>query len=84
MSLCNPIFYPLPRRPYFSTPQRRVDLGGAILLHRRGDMRVQIQRDADSRMAEAFLCDLRVHPGKQELCRMTVAKVVKPDPRGDP
>src|SRR5580765_2164379 len=67
MSLCYPICYPLPVRPYFSTPQRRVDLGGAILLHRRGDMRVQIQRDADSRMAEAFLCDLRVHPGKQEL-----------------
>jgi len=32
-------------------------------------------------MTEPLLGDLGMHPSKQKLCRVAVAKIVKPDPR---
>jgi len=44
-------------------------------------MAVQIESNANRRMAEAFLGHLGVHAGEQELGRMTMAQIMKPNPR---
>ncbi len=69
------------RYPRYSRPKRSVDLGGGIFLHSLGDVRVQVERRRDRRVTEPLLRDLRMNAGEQELCRMTMPKIVEPRPR---
>jgi len=56
-----PICYHLFLLLSYSTSDYRVNLGCGISLHSRHDMRIQIERDADSRVAEAFTGNLRMN-----------------------
>src|SRR5262249_44348880 len=49
------------------------DLCGRVFLHRRCHVRVQIKRDLDRRMSEAFLHDLRVDAGRERQRRVGVS-----------
>jgi hypothetical protein len=46
---------------YYSTPEGGIEARCRVFLHRRGDVRVEVEGDGDGRTAEAFLRYLRMH-----------------------
>jgi hypothetical protein len=71
----------LPAHSVYSIPKHGVELGRGFLLHRLGDVTVEVHRRSNCRMAEPFLYDLRMHPEREQLGCRTVAQVVKSDTR---
>src|SRR5580700_5860219 len=72
------------RRRSFRAPgasESLVDLHRRIFLHGGGHMRVEVKRGADGRVPEAFLGDLRVNAGEQELGRVAMPEIMEPDAR---
>lgn len=65
----------------YSIAECAVGPAGGVLLHRRRDMAVKVERRADRRMPEALLRDLRMHASQQKLRCVAVAKIVETDPR---
>jgi len=49
----------------YSAPKHGIEPSGRVLLHRPGDVRVEVQRRRYRRVAEALLCDLGVLAGEQ-------------------
>ena len=58
-------------------PEGRADLGRCVLLHCRGDVAVKVERGCHRRMPEPLLRHLRMHPGEQEVPRVSMPKVVE-------
>ena len=58
-------------------PQDRIECLGRLPLHRRRDVRVEVERRADLRMPEHLRDDLRMHALAQQQGRGGMAEVVK-------
>src|SRR5262249_16558786 len=65
----------------YSRPERSVESRCSIGLHRVGDVGLKVHRRGDRRVPEALLRDLGMDPIGQELGRVAMAKVVKPNTR---
>ena len=61
--------------------KRKIELRHCFTLHPWRNMRIDVHRHRDCRMAQALLHDLRMHATRQQLRRMSVAKIMEPDPR---
>jgi len=51
----------------YGSTNGHVNLGGCILLHPGQNVTVKIERNADTRMAQALLRDLRMYPARKKL-----------------
>ena len=58
-----------------------VQLRGRLKLHRRYDMRVRVERDADLRVAKTLLNHLGMNAGSEQECGRGVPQVVEADSR---
>jgi hypothetical protein len=65
--------------PAYRSLQSRVNERGSIGLHSSGDMAVEIECDPDARMSKAFAGDFRMHAAGEKVCRVSMAKIMKPD-----
>jgi hypothetical protein len=74
-----PLF--LAAQPAFGKLHCRVKPLSRVALHGVRHMAIQVERDPDRCVAEALAGDLGMHPARQQLRRVGVAKIVKTDPR---
>jgi len=63
----------------YGGPYRRVNFRRGVLLHTREDVAVKVERDPNSRMAQAFLGDLWVNPVCEHVGRVRVPEIMEPD-----
>src|SRR5262249_2031276 len=63
----------------YSRSKRHVELSRGVFLHRRRDVAVEVKGHGYRRMPEALLRHLRMDAGLQELRRMAMAKIMKPN-----
>ncbi len=61
-------------------PDDRIEGRGRVLLHRRDDVRVEIEGDRDRDVAEHLGDDLRMHASAEQDRRGRVTEVVEADP----
>src|SRR5712691_2256727 len=65
----------------YSAPKHDIEPSGRVLLHRTGDVRVEIQRRCYRRMAEALLRDLGVLVGEQQKRCVRVPQIMEANAR---
>jgi hypothetical protein len=61
--------------------KRKIKLRHSLTLHPRRNMRIDVHRHRDCRMAQALLHDLRMHAARKQLRCVGVAKIVEPNTR---
>src|SRR5262249_45146863 len=60
-----------------SRPECRVETRCRIALHGVGNVRIEIERGANRRVAQAFLRDFWMHAGEQQLGGVSVSQIMK-------
>ncbi len=68
--------YPNVSGPVYSGPDHGVNLRRRVL-HSGQDMAVEVERNPDARMAEAFLSHLGMNAAGEKMRRMGVTKIVE-------
>jgi hypothetical protein len=76
-----PFCYPTSSISLYRGPDRGVNLGRRVLLHAAQDVAIEVEGDADARMAEPLLRYLRMNAAGEQMRRMRVPQIVEPDVR---